>query len=372
MTAPVPGRGFVLPSLDGMRAVAAAIVFLSHAGLGHVVPGGFGVTVFFFLSGYLITTLMRREFEQTRTLDFKAFYLRRVYRILPPLYVVLAVIVAVSLLMGFDGTVSPGYVVSLLLQYSNYYLLENGPYNLLPATGSYWSLAVEEHFYLVFPLLFLAASRIWSRIGVARLFLALCILVLIWRYVLILVFNAPDARTYMGTDTRVDSMLWGCIMAVWMNPALDADPFRVRWAKFAFLLAGLVLLVVAFVIRDPLFRSTLRYTVQGLGLFPLFWLAVRHPEWAIFRPLNSAPVRLLGALSYSFYLSHLLWLGAAVQVLGESSWRASLLGLALTLVFSYAVYRAVEMPFARLRQRMHAKDGAGKPDAAKESGAKVA
>jgi peptidoglycan/LPS O-acetylase OafA/YrhL len=363
-TGPAPTRYFNLPSLDGVRALAALIVFVSHAGLGHMLPGGFGVTVFFFLSGYLITTLMRREFEQTGSVDFKAFYLRRVYRILPPLYVSLAVIAGIYAVIGFDGPVSPAYVLSLLLQYSNYYLLQVGVTDLLPATGSYWSLAVEEHFYLVFPLVFLLASRRWSMSGVARLLLGLCLLVLAWRYVLILGFGMPAERTYLGTDTRVDSMLWGCIMGVWMNPALDRDPFSGNRAKVAWLVAGLALLGAAFVIRDPLFRTTLRYTVQGFALFPLFWLAVRHPEWPIFRVLNTAPARLIGAISYTFYLSHLLWLGLVAKYLGGPPVATALVALVLTLLFSYAVYRLVELPFARLRQRMHAKPGKAAAQAA--------
>ncbi|MBX9895794.1 MAG: acyltransferase [Nitrosomonas sp.] len=80
---------YYIPSLDGMRAVAAMLVFVSHAGWPHLIPGGFGVTIFFFLSGYLITTLLRREYESTGSISFKNFFLRRAYRIFPPLYIVL-------------------------------------------------------------------------------------------------------------------------------------------------------------------------------------------------------------------------------------------------------------------------------------------
>src|SRR5690606_21527322 len=84
------GNGaFRIASLDGIRGIAALIVFVAHAGLGHIVPGGFGVTIFFFLSGYLITTLLCVEFEKTGSISLKHFYLRRVYRIFPPLYPVL-------------------------------------------------------------------------------------------------------------------------------------------------------------------------------------------------------------------------------------------------------------------------------------------
>src|SRR5690242_16753148 len=88
--AAVPGRGgFDIPSLDGFRAAAVTLVFLSHAWTVKWLPGNFGVTVFFFLSGYLITTLLRREFEKSGRISFRAFYLRRALRILPPFYLVL-------------------------------------------------------------------------------------------------------------------------------------------------------------------------------------------------------------------------------------------------------------------------------------------
>jgi peptidoglycan/LPS O-acetylase OafA/YrhL len=83
---------FHIPSLDGIRAIAAFIVFLSHCGLEDLVPGGFGVTIFFFLSGFLITTLLREEYHKRGNISLKKFYLRRLYRIIPPLYIVLVVL----------------------------------------------------------------------------------------------------------------------------------------------------------------------------------------------------------------------------------------------------------------------------------------
>ena len=82
----VKSAKFYIPSLDGIRAIAFLIVFISHAGLGKIVPGGFGVTIFFFLSGYLITTQLRREHERSHKIDFKKFYMRRILRIWPPFY----------------------------------------------------------------------------------------------------------------------------------------------------------------------------------------------------------------------------------------------------------------------------------------------
>src|SRR5277367_989908 len=116
-----------IPSLDGLRALSFLLVFGSHAGLGKVIPGGFGVTVFFFLSGYLITTLMRKEIEQSHTVNLKHFYLRRAFRILPPFYLILLSSIALTELgiLGHDRLqVMP--TASQLLHFSNFWISAHG------------------------------------------------------------------------------------------------------------------------------------------------------------------------------------------------------------------------------------------------------
>jgi peptidoglycan/LPS O-acetylase OafA/YrhL len=110
------GGGLYIASLDGIRAAAVTLVFVSHAGLNDKVPGNFGVTAFFFLSGYLITTLLRLEHEQSGAISFRAFYLRRVLRIFPPFYLALAAATVLWLVGGLpngpafrlDGTCTAG------------------------------------------------------------------------------------------------------------------------------------------------------------------------------------------------------------------------------------------------------------------------
>src|SRR5687768_15370495 len=105
---PITSSPFQIPSLDGIRAVSFLIVFLSHAGLEHIIPGGFGVTVFFFLSGYLITTLLRMEAQKTGGIDLRGFYVRRVFRIFPPFYLFLALFALLHLVHVSPGGVSLG------------------------------------------------------------------------------------------------------------------------------------------------------------------------------------------------------------------------------------------------------------------------
>ncbi len=139
-----------IPSLDGMRAVSVLMVFFAHAGLDHFIPGGFGVTIFFFLSGFLITTLLRAEFEKNHVISVKHFWLRRVLRIMPPFYLVLIA----TVISSAPGTLDLFAVLAQFFNFTNYWVIVHGSNAGQPiGTGIFWSLAVEEHFYLIFPWL---------------------------------------------------------------------------------------------------------------------------------------------------------------------------------------------------------------------------
>jgi peptidoglycan/LPS O-acetylase OafA/YrhL len=345
-----------LPSLDGIRAVAVIVVFISHAGWDGIVPGGLGVTIFFFLSGYLITTILRKEYESTCSISLKNFYLRRVYRIMPPMYLVLLIVLLLWKIGIFQGHITIGGLAAQAAQMTNYYLLAVKEPGIAPHTSVFWSLAVEEHFYLLFPVFFVFCLKRWTYPTIARLFLTICLCILIWRCVIVLGFRPSNFRTYWGTDTRIDSILFGCIMGIWMNPALDNDQRfpDSRIAGTVFVSMSVILLVISLVFRNNLFRETVRYTLQGIALFPLFWFAVRHAEWSIFKPLNAGPARFVGLVSYTFYLSHTSIL-ELIKPYFEDRVTVAFLGFMMTVLFSSIVYFTVELPFARLRRRLHAR-----------------
>lgn len=162
-----PSQGaFHIPSLDGLRAVAIMIVFLSHAGLSHVVPGLFGVTIFFFLSGYLITTLLRMECERDGGANLRQFFLRRTLRILPPFYLVLGAIALLGSIGFLSGSWQPEALAAQALFAANYWEIFGGVQP--PGTEVLWSLAVEEHFYLVFPF-FISACVVCCQRAAASL-----------------------------------------------------------------------------------------------------------------------------------------------------------------------------------------------------------
>lgn len=231
-----------------------------------------------------------------------------------------------------------------------------GDPKVFPGTDVYWSLAVEEHFYLVFPFAYLWLHRRVSDARRRAAWLgAACALVLAWRCVLIFGLHASWLHTYSATDTRIDSILYGCLLATWRNPALDtiAPGTEARHRSLSALAAtaGVIALLATVVLRAPWFRETLRYSIQGLALLPIFQAAVRYPEWPCFRPLNWRPVRTLGVLSYSLYLVHFLVLMVVGRYLGQTIPILNGVGLPASLLLALLMHHFVEKPAARLKSR---------------------
>jgi peptidoglycan/LPS O-acetylase OafA/YrhL len=350
---------FYIPSLDGIRAASVILVFLAHAGLNERVPGNFGVTVFFFLSGFLITTLLRMEFDKSGTISLQAFYLRRALRILPPMYLVLGLASALTLVGALEGSLQLDSVLAQILHLSNYYVIFAGWWDgRAPGTWIYWSLAVEEHFYLLFPLIYLALRRyVPCKYHQFLVLAGICAVVLAWRCVLVFGLDVWKERTYLATDTRIDSIIFGCILAVYGNPVLEQAGRSSRLWIVLWLPLAIAALLVSFLWRDPRFQETFRYSLQGLALVPLFVLAIRYHDWGIFRLLNVEWVKFIGVLSYSLYLLHPTVLFGLAQ---WSTWHPlvqGLVGLVLSLALSAGIYYLVERPCARLRKRLSRVDG---------------
>ncbi len=349
--APAAGSAQI-PSLDGIRAVSIAIVFLAHSGASDLIPGGFGVTVFFFLSGFLITTLLAREQDRHGAISLRAFYLRRVLRLLPPVLIVLAAATALVLGGLVEGDLSIPTFLSQIFFYYNYHAQMPGVGTSVNGLGILWSLSVEEHFYLVWPVLFIAIARGWIGIGGVLVLLAG---ILAWRYVRMAVLGADEWTLYISTDTRFDSLLYGCLLALMVWRGHAARVFPQAFAARAILIGGaLVVLLATFVIRDDAFRSTFRYTVQGIALMPLFYYAVHRPRDLVFRPLNWAPLRMVGLWSYTIYLCHFVIIEALVHTGFGQIGDARLIGLSAVLSCGFAalVYHVVEQPMKPLRAQL--------------------
>lgn len=347
--------------LDGIRAIAIGLVVCAHYRLAPAVPGGFGVTLFFFLSGYLITTLFFSEYHFTDNIDIFRFYMRRWIRLTPPLVILVLVgtiFYRVSR-VAVDGTPVPtGTTVAALLYYTNYYdLAWRLDANRIIPFGICWSLAVEEHFYLLWPLV------IKININNPRKLLfgivMICIATLAWRAVAHWVLSVSTDYTGMATDARINSILYGALLRVlfetpWKFAVVKILRMRVSQAL------GLSIIILTFLIRDEGFRETIRYSLQGLALMPLFCaVLVDPPDNPVRRVLASPTMVLIGRLSYSIYLFHLISRTPAELIFG-SPYRieAVVSGLFVTGAVSYLLLIFVERPLGQIRHRLRRKQAA--------------
>lgn len=358
-------RELYIPSLDGIRAVAFLMVFVAHAGLEGLVPGGLGVTIFFFLSGYLITTLLRAEALRTDTISIADFYLRRVFRIMPPMYITLAIVYAA----GAAGLPHRGNLlgfISVSAYFFNYADLLHKHVQLPDGLGVLWSLMVEEHFYLLFPCVYLFFVQ--RKVSVEKqvgILLACCAAVLLWRYVLVYHFHTSTVAdffprwTYSASDARFDAILFGCILAIRNNFSLgDQSPWLNRY-KGTFAVAGGATILASLLYREPHFRETLRYTLQSLALYPIFYYCVAASSQWQTRWLSWKPLRFLGWVSYSMYLSHFVFLLEGIRLFPKHPVLVAIVSFGLALLYSWAMRVWIEVPSKRwkasLEHRLFAK-----------------
>lgn len=347
-----------IPSLDGLRAVAVLIVFIGHGMAATAVwPGHVGVTIFFFLSGYLIVTLLRREYEKTGRIALRKFYIRRALRILPPTYLAVGAAVALAAIGVLHGPITGAGVASEVLHFTNYYIVAAGREGLPPATTQLWSLSVEEHYYLAIPAA-LIGILLWGR-SMKRagwILLTAGLVVSAWRIFLGL-NGASFDRLYVSTDTRMDSLLFGSAFALLLNPATsDALPWAstVERHVHSWLAAFAALVFVGSAVIPSLhFRFSVADAVQCACLVPIFWTLIRRPDGLAGRVLNSKFIRHIGVLSFSVYLFHRMVLDVVEQVITYSV-LSDAVSLALTLCVAEVVYRLVERPLASVRKRLGA------------------
>ena len=349
-----------VPELDGIRAIAIAFVVTAHYQLVPVsVPGGFGVTLFFFLSGYLITTLFFSEYQATRDVFIPLFYLRRWIRLTPPLVimVVISIIFFRVSRVGADGTSVPlGTTMAALFYYTNYYDLAWGmdPYKVIPF-GVCWSLAIEEHFYLLWPLVikFFIKYPAELAVGIA----VACATVLVWRGIAHWGLGLSAEYTGMATDTRIDAILYGALLRVLFESQWRAAAVSILMNR-AVRILGILILLLSFAIRNEGFRETIRYSLQGLALMPLFTtVLLDRPDNLSRKLLSAPPMVLIGRLSYSIYLFHLPARTPGEVIFGSPYSIGTILsGLIITGVVAYTLLIFVERPLGKLRHRLRRKE----------------
>jgi len=305
-----------LPTLDGWRAVAIGLVLLAHGSesmqlvinspwLAHSALfkqlGLLGVQLFFGLSGFLITSKLLEEEARHGRVSLKSFYWRRAFRILPASLFFLAVVGALAL--GGVLDISLGRWLSTLLFAANYSHAEHSWY-----LGHFWSLAVEEHFYFLWPLIFVLLSISRRRVALA---LGLALLVALWRAIdfkLQLVGSSP-AQFWGRTDIAVDGILWGVLLAL----LHDHETFKPLLQRLLTHPLSWPALAVALLLiqATPNLNWKLDFALISLkaALIPMLMLGTLLQSSSFkSRVLESAPFRYVGRLSYSLYLWQQLFL----------------------------------------------------------------
>jgi peptidoglycan/LPS O-acetylase OafA/YrhL len=288
-----------------------------------------GVTLFFVLSGFLITTLLLEERERTGRIDLVAFYKRRARRLLPALVVFLSVVGAMLALAGFGSQVV-GSIAPPLAYYANWVLATGGE---LPLLGHTWSLSVEEQFYIVWPLLLIGLSLLATYRHLAAITLAAAGLVAVWRYVVW--DSVAQERIARGTDMRADALLIGCAVAFLFAIRGRSAP---RWLVT---LAVLMVIVPSFA-QMAVVRYGIGLTIASSGGALLVVLAASRRS----RVLEWPPLVWLGSISYGLYLWQTPAIHLARHAVGPVPLGATL-GIGVAVGLAVLSRRYVELPFLR-------------------------
>ena len=354
-----------LPSIDSLRALAVLAVIIYHVDVNYL-PGGFlGVDLFFVLSGYLISSLIIKEYRKTGSLNLYNFYIRRARRLLPAVYFMITVGLVVMVLFNevllrkshLDAIF--GYIYSSNWWYIFHKLDYFDSFGAQSPFKHLWSLAIEEQFYMIFPLLFLLINRKKkSKDGTYKLnknFLYVVLgLILVSLIAHILLFDINNiSRIYFGTDTRAFSLLVGVVGAI-LYPMEKLHAKETPQQNIMYSVVSLV--SIATLITVMIYTSeynTWLYRggfllVAILGLIVIISSGKQHTLMS--RLLSFKPVVFIGKISYSLYLWHfpILVLTTPVSEIGNPNIIFVILRIILTFALATASYVFVETPIRKL------------------------
>lgn len=347
------------PALDGLRGLAVLMVMLDHAGsylwqTDKLSGGGFGVDIFFVLSGFLITVLLLEEWQKTGGISLKNFYARRALRLLPALFGVLLVCVAyaayISLHSG-NKTAATSIIKSALftLFYIPNLALAFGwtGFNLLAHT---WSLGIEEQFYLIWPLSLLLLLKLSPKLKTIAVVIGVGIILAIIYRATLLQLGTPADVLYLRPDTRADSLLLGCFTAVlWHRGVISSIPWsRYFWPAIA-IVFGLAAFRPALLQALPMGLYSVLAAAAAVMILGLLQDSVPRQIFE-FRPLVYT-----GRISYGMYLWHFPVNSILVPLLMRArvpTFISLLVLFVSTFVVATISFRLIEQPFLKLKRKL--------------------
>jgi peptidoglycan/LPS O-acetylase OafA/YrhL len=344
------------PALDGLRAVAVLSVMAFHFGATAFEGGFLGVDTFFVLSGYLITSLLITEWGRSRTIDLVAFWARRAKRLLPALFLAL-LLVGIWANLEADPTRLDGIrsdVLWTLFYGANWHFISSGQsyFDLFSEASPLrhaWSLAIEEQFYLFWPLITFAAMKAGK--GRTNVLAGVCVAgIAASSAVMVAVYDSDDpSRAYYGTDSRASQLLIGALLAIALTRWSPSTRGQRRGVQVVGL-AGAAFMLWAFTSTTDT-QSWLYY-----GGFLLFAVATAAVIVAIVQPKDSpvgwvlslGPMRWIGLISYGLYLYH--WpvvVAISEPRTGLSGWDLALVRIGVTFLIATLSFYLIEMPIRR-------------------------
>lgn len=358
-------------SLDGLRGIAVLAVIAYHLNFPWASGGLLGVTIFFVLSGYLITNLLVIEYERNNRIDLKNFWIRRARRLLPAMFTVLFAVTAWATLFAqpFLERLREDFIPALFYYSNWWYIFQDLSYFEAMSTPSllthFWSLAIEEQFYIIWPLLI--AGAFLSNLNKKQM-IKLTLLLALLSALLMALFYSPTAdpsRVYYGTDTRAFSLLIGAALAfIWpshkLSKTIPASLRRSLDAIGAFSLTAILIMIVivnqydSFLYRGGMLLASL--------LTALLLAVLIHPASKISSLMTFKPLTWIGERSYGIYLWHypVILLTSPQISTTETRILTIAVQLALTLVLAALSYKYIEDPirkgaigsfYAKLRNR---------------------
>ena len=298
-----------MPALDGIRALAVCAVMLFHSDIPLVSGGFIGVDIFFVLSGFLITSILLKEHEQTGRISLKDFYIRRSLRLLPALVALLLVFVAVSAVYGDERILRTHFIDALIVLFYSANWARAFDMHPPDYLGHAWSLSIEEQFYLLWPLILIAILR-WRRSRRWRLFIILGMAFFAWGLRSYLLYQGASLeRLYNGLDTRADALLVGCVVGVLLaTPAFVRRmrrPVSLMCIKYLAPIAwvGLGWICIGIHWRSPHLYYWVQFLIEVLTALVIVDVVI-SPRSLVRGLLERKWLVWTGSISYGLYLWH--------------------------------------------------------------------
>jgi peptidoglycan/LPS O-acetylase OafA/YrhL len=332
------------PVLDGMRGIAVLLVIMMHTGL--LANGYIGVDVFFGLSGFLITTLLMEEWDGTGSISFRRFYERRARRLLPALFLLVAAFALVYVIFNPFSGWSLGHRVATTLLFVNNWVAGLGHQNDLGVLNPTWSLAQEEQFYLLWPLVLWVLLRLRVRPLALVGFLVVTIVALV-QAVPHVQHALPAYSVYYSPLDRGAELFLGCAAAVlWRHQLV---PRALEWPLTGLLLLG----GLVFILFDVDLPTRWTYLGAALVAVPLMLSLLGARDSLLARVIGCRPLRYIGTISYGLYLCNLLINNLLMHyVPGRSTYFYTPIVLVASILVAGASWKFVESRVLGRRRRV--------------------